>query len=115
MMTMSPGARVGTELLDIGEEELAVDRPVEHAGCVDPVVTQRREEGQRAPFAEGGLGMEPLTAPGTAMGAGHVGLGPGLIDEDEAPGIKPALILAPLPPAPRDHRTILLAGEQAFF
>ena len=42
----------------------------------------------------------------------HVGLGPGLVDEDEAPGIKPPLI--PLPPfAPaRDLRPQLLDGEQ---
>jgi len=33
------GERGYEELLDIGEEELAIDRPVEHAGCVDPIVT----------------------------------------------------------------------------
>ena len=44
------------ELLDPGGEDLAVDRPVEHAGRVDPVVAQRGEEGQRAPAAERRLG-----------------------------------------------------------
>ena len=103
------------ELLDIGGEELAVDRPIDHAGCVDPVASQGGEEGERAPLAEWRLGMEPLTPPGAAMRAGHVGLGPGLVDEDEARRIKPTLIFAPLCPPPGDLRTILLAGEQAFF
>jgi hypothetical protein len=57
---------------------------------------------------------EPLAPPGATMGAGHVGLGPGLVDEDEARGIKPVLVLAPLHPSPGDGGTILLAGEQAF-
>ncbi len=103
------------ELLDIGEEELAVDRPVEHAGGIDPVVAQRGEKGQRAPVAERDFRVQSLPAPGAAMCAGHVGLGPGLVDEDEARGIKLALVLAPLYPSPGDGRTILLAGEQAFF
>jgi hypothetical protein len=34
------------ELLDVGEEALAVDGPVEQAGRFDPVVTERREEGR---------------------------------------------------------------------
>jgi hypothetical protein len=103
------------ELLDIGEEGLAVDGAVEHAGRVDPFMAERSEEGQRLPFTVWHLGHEPLPARRTAVRAGHVGLGPGLVDEDEPLGVKPALILFPLRPPARDPRTILLAGEQAFF
>lgn len=103
------------ELLDISGEELAVDRSVDHARCVDPVATQGGKEGERAPFAERRFGMEPFAASGATMGAGHVGFSPGLVDEDEAPGIKPALIFAPLCSPSGDLRTILLAGDQAFF
>jgi hypothetical protein len=47
--------------------------------------------------------------------ARHVGLGPGLVDEDEAPRINPALILLPLNPPARYVGAILLDGVQAFF
>ena len=36
-------------LLDIGLKTPAVDRPVEDAGCREPVAAQRTEEGQCAP------------------------------------------------------------------
>jgi hypothetical protein len=49
------------------------------------------------------------------MAARHVGLGPGLVDEDQASRIKPALVLLPLRPSPGDIGPILLAGAQAFF
>jgi hypothetical protein len=49
------------------------------------------------------------------MAAGHVGLGPGLVDEDQAGRVNPALILSPLSPSPCDVGPILLAGVQAFF
>jgi hypothetical protein len=53
MMTMSPGASVDEGNCSTGEEELAVDWPVEHARGVDPVVAQRGKEGQCAPVADG--------------------------------------------------------------
>ena len=59
--------------------------------------------------------MKPDAPPGTAMGVGHVGLGPDLVDEDEAGRIEPALIGAPLCPSPGDPGTLPLAREQAFF
>jgi hypothetical protein len=49
------------------------------------------------------------------MGSRHVGLSPGLVDEDQAGRIKPSLILLPLRAPPRHVGPILLAGVQAFF
>jgi hypothetical protein len=49
------------------------------------------------------------------MGTRHVGLGPGLVDEDEAARINATLILPPLRPPPGDLGPVLLGGEQAFF
>jgi hypothetical protein len=40
---------------------------------------------------------------------------PSLVDKDQAPGIKPALILLPLLAPPGDLRPQLLDGEQRFF
>lgn len=102
------------ELLDISREELAVDRPIEHTGCVDAVAARRRHEGQRLPLAERSLGDELAATLRPASDRRHVGLGPGLVDEDQPARIKPALILLPLRPAPRDLRTVLLGGEQPF-
>jgi hypothetical protein len=39
------------ELLDIGLEFLAVDRAIEEAGRLDPVMPQGGQEGERAPTA----------------------------------------------------------------
>jgi hypothetical protein len=44
----------------------------------------------------------------------HVGLRPGLVDEDQALGINPPLILPPLRPPARHVGAILLGGVQAF-
>ena len=49
------------------------------------------------------------------MGPGHVGLGPGLIDEDQAGGINPILILAPAGAAPPYIPAIPLARDQRLF
>ena len=46
------------QLLDIGTEALTVDRPVDDAGRRDPVVSECREEGHRAPMAVRDLGPE---------------------------------------------------------
>ena len=103
------------ELLDPGGEAEAVDRSVKDARRIDPVMTECCQEGQRAPFAERRAGDELAAARRPASDRGHVGLGPGLVDEDEAPGIKPVLILLPLLPPPGDLRPQLLDGEQRFF
>src|SRR6516164_8215045 len=49
------------------------------------------------------------------MPAGHVGLGPDLVDEHQALGVKPALMRLPPGPAAGNVGAILLAGVQAFF
>lgn len=103
------------ELLDIGEEALAVDRAIDHSRRVDPVMAKRCEEGQRLPVAVRHLGTQPLASPAATMGAHHVGLGPSLVDEDEATGVKPSLVALPARPAARDVAPILFAGQHAFF
>lgn len=73
-------------------------------------MAQRGQEGEHAPFAVRSLGDQPPATRSASAQRHHVGLGPGLIDEDE-----PALILLPLCSPPRDCRPVLLAGEQLFF
>ena len=102
-------------LLDVGQEAFTIDRTVDDARSRDAIATQRGEEGQRPPAAMRGFGDQPFAPGGAPVAARHVGLGPGLVDEDQAGRIKPPLILFPLRPAPGDVGTILLAGAQAFF
>ena len=103
------------ELGDVGAEALAVDRSIENARRVDPVVTESGQKGQRAPFAERGMRDEFLPTRCPAPDRRHVRLCPSLVDEDQSLRVKPALILLPLGPAPRDGVAVLLLGEQAFF
>jgi hypothetical protein len=61
------------------------------------------------------LSAQALSSRSPAMGADHVGLGPGLIDEDEAGGINLSLMLFPACPSARDVVPVLFAGQQRFF
>jgi hypothetical protein len=61
------------------------------------------------------LCAQPLAARRPAVRAGHVGLGPGLVEEDQAGRIDAALILAPLRAPTAYVRAILLARDQRLF
>jgi hypothetical protein len=61
------------------------------------------------------LGMQPLALGRPAPERGHVGLGPRFVDEDEMPGIKTPLILAPLRAPSCDLGAELFGGKNAFF
>lgn len=58
---------------------------------------------------------QALAAGAAAMGADHVGLGPGLVDADQPGGIDPALASLPLPPPSGHVRAVLLAGVKRLF
>jgi hypothetical protein len=100
------------ELLDIGAKALAVDRAVEQAGRVEAVVAQRGEEGRGFPMAVRNLGDQALAARRPAVAARHVGLGPGLVDEDQARRIDAALTGAPARAMAAYVRARLLAGDE---
>ena len=102
-------------LLDISKEALAVDRAVENEGGVDPVVSQRCEEGQRSPVPMRHLGEQLVSSRSPAAKARHVGLGPGLVDDDQPRWIKPALMHLPAQAPSCDVGAILFGGEQSFF
>ena len=103
------------ELFDIGEEALAVDRAVEQARRVDAVVPQRGQEGRSLPITARDLADEPLAAWRPAGEAGHVGLGPGFVDEDETTGIYVGLVLAPASAMTVDIGPLLLARDKRLF
>ena len=115
-MTMSPGVQGRDQhLLDIGAEHLGVDRAVEHPGRVDPVVAQGGEESHGVPVPERRFGLHAGAAPSPTPQWGHVGLCPGLINEDKALRVNLSLILLPPYPSARHIGPILFTGQHAFF
>ena len=102
-------------LFDPCGEAGGIDRLIKDERRIDPVAAQRGDEGHRLPVAVGRFGVEPLANRCPATQRSHVGLGPGLIDEDQARRIRPALILLPLLAPPSDLGPQLLGGKHAFF
>ena len=88
------------ELGDPGEEDRSVDRAVDNAGSDDTVGAQPSQECHRRP---------------AAVRAGHIGLGPSLVDEDQALGINASLVAPPTGALAGDVGPRLLGGAQGFF
>src|SRR5258708_25753075 len=61
------------------------------------------------------MANEALTAQRSAVRAGHVGLGPGFIDKDEAVGLNASLIASPTGALASEVGPLLLGGAQGFF
>ena len=101
--------------LDIGKETRAVDRAVEEPWSVDAVMAKGGQERHGFPGALRHLGGEPLAARRPSPERRHVGLGPCLVNEDQALWIDPALIFRPLLAPSRDVGTVPFAGDQGFF
>ena len=103
------------DLLDIGSKALAVDRPLKQPRCIDAVMAQGGQEGRGLPVAVRDLGDETLAAWRPSPQRRHVGLGPGLVNEDQAFRLDATLILCPLRPSARDVGTIAFPSHHAFF
>src|SRR5215208_5561404 len=102
-------------LVDVEAEALAVDRAIDQPWRLDAIVTKGSEEGHGRPASMWHLGHEALAIAAPSAQRRHVGLGPGLVDEDETAWIDPILVGLPLLAAPRHVGTIALAGDQRLF
>ena len=102
-------------LLHIGQERAAIDWAVDDAGRLNAVATQGGQEGQRAPVAMRDGSTQPSALGRAAVRAGQVGLGPGLVKEDEASGVEPALMGRPATPPAGDVRPVLLGCPERLF
>ena len=58
---------------------------------------------------------QPLAFPAAPVIAGHVGGGPGLVDEDEAFGIEVDLTVEPMPTLSQDVGTVLVDRVPGLF
>src|SRR5262249_34303303 len=102
-------------LVDIEAEALAIDRALDQPGRLDAIVAQGGNEGHGRPATVRHLGWQALAERAPAAQRRHVGLGPGLVDEDQAGRIDTILIGHPLPTATRYIGTISFAGDQRLF
>ena len=78
-------------------------------------MAQTADEGGGLPMTPGGLADQPFSDRAASVGAGHLGVGAGFVQEDQFRRIK--LALARLPRRARfgDVRTVLFGGVQRFF
>lgn len=102
-------------LLDPGDEAGRVDGLIKNEGSLDPIAAQCCDEGHGLPMSVRHLGMKSLTNRRPTPQRSHVGLSPGLIDEDEAGRVRTALIFLPLLASVRDVGTELFGGKHGFF
>lgn len=102
-------------LFGVGCEDLSVHRTVDDHGREHLVSSDGGDQGRGLPAAVRDLGDEPLAARRAAMGPRHVGLDPGLVDEDQLVGRQLRLPLAQPLASLRDVRPVLLGGVQGFF
>ena len=102
-------------LLDIDAEAVSVHWPIEQPRRLDAVTAQRRDEGHRVPVSVWHLAAQACPAWPPAAQRRHVGLGPGLVDKDQAVGVNPRLIRWPLRPTARDVGAILFGSQHGFF
>ena len=99
----------------IEEESLAVHRPLQHKGRHQSIGAQAAGKRRGVPVAPRGLADQPPAAPAPAMAACHLGVGSGLIDEHQFPGIEARLARFPALPGLGHVGPVLLGRVQGFF
>ena len=102
-------------LLDIGSEEVAVDRAVEHVRSGDAGRSQTGDQGGRLPMAVRNRREQAQAAGAAAQAAGHVGGRPGLVKKNQAFRIEGRLATDEDTPLLNHIIPLLLGGVQAFF
>lgn len=110
------GPEFGNEnLIDIGLESVAVDRPVEDHRRHHPGQAKPGDEGGRPPMAMRDAGAQSFAPRGAPAQPRHVGGGPRLVDEHQPFGIEIGLTVEPGLAPLYDVRTIPLRGVGGLF
>jgi hypothetical protein len=99
----------------IGAKALAVDGTLEQAGRVNPILAKSGEERRRLPVSLRDLVDEALSLRRPAAKPCHVGFRPGLVEEDETPGVDEPLIGSPARAMAAYVPAILLARDEGLF
>lgn len=113
------GAQCRRELgFDIGFEDLAVHRAVDHPGCGQSVMPQGSDEGLGSPMAEGRLHLQPLPPTSPASEPGHLGSRSSFVDKHQPlrASLHPRLtVRRPYPALSDNVSAICFARQQRFF
>jgi hypothetical protein len=112
----SPDFKFGNEdALDIGLEGVAMDWAVEYEGGDHAARGQAGDESGCFPVAVRDADTQAFAAAAAAVGASHVGRSPGLVDEDQAFGIKIELAFEPGLAPLQDVGALLLGRVRRLF
>jgi len=103
------------ELLDVGGEDVPIDRTVDHAGSINSVTSQGGKKRHRIPMAERSPGNESAPALRPSSERSHIGFGPSFIEKNQPLGVKLPLMLFPPPACSGDLGALLLFRELCFF
>jgi len=101
--------------VEVGEEDVAIHRPVDDERGDDAVLAQPADEGGDLPMAVRDAADQALAARAPAADGGHVRTRPGLVDEDQPARIKQGLPRDPLAARRRDVGAFLLGRVHDFF
>ena len=105
----------GEDLLDIGDEARAIQRPVKDGGGRDVLGAERRNDRRRLPVPMGDFGHHAGPAPTPAIPAGQLGLYRRLVQEDEPLPVPLRRQCPPVLPRHHDIRPLLFGRVQDFF
>ena len=111
------------DVLDIGSEYLAVDRPVYDPRGGDCIMAQGGDEepapdlirGHGVPVPERGLADQAFALCGPTAQRGHVGLGPCFVNEHQSFQVDTTLMGLPALALAGHIRAVLLTGQSGFF
>ena len=103
------------DLFNVIQKALAVDWPVKDARGVNPVMAECCHKGRGFPVPVRHVGHEPLAFAAPAPQRRHVGLCPGLVNEDQPPDGDARLVFPPGHALSCNIRPLLLGGVNAFF
>ena len=89
--------------------------PVSTKGAIMPRHVNPRDEGGCVPVSMRHGHRQAFAARGPSVGAGHVGLGPSLVDEHQPVGVETRLAVAPGAPPAQGIRSVLLRCKAGLF
>lgn len=102
-------------MLDIGPEGFPVDGAIQDKRRVDPVMAQCCDESHGAPVSMWCAADQALTFGRPSPERGHVGLGPGFINEDQPARVDLPLMTLPAGAAAAYIGAVLFLGELGLF
>ena len=103
------------DLFEVEAEDLRIGGPIQGQAGGRTVQPQGPDQGGALPVAVRGVGMQALAFERPSAQAGHVGFGPGFVEEDQAGRVEGRLLAEPPAAGLPDVGTVLFAGPECLF